>query len=250
MGFFFTIWLRVPSRREAVFHVKVDLGNIWPVCLIHRPRLCLRWLIRVLCLQACTLARRNAEVFLKYIHRNNVSMPGPASHGQRPEQQVKGQCERNGRPAKGYERSTPLSVTETLGMQLSCLLCLFSWCWFLLVCVLFNCKRVICFLFCPPAFFHCLLCHALALMLLLLVWFRLACLLGVMIIRLCFFFAPCSHPERAASEGEPCPPLLDAEEATPGPVSAVRGVRAQHQTGERASQNGSPISIPSSVQSI
>ncbi|XP_031413764.1 kalirin isoform X2 [Clupea harengus] len=40
-------------------------------------------------LKACTLARRNAEVFLKYIHRNNVSMPGPASHGQRPEQQVK-----------------------------------------------------------------------------------------------------------------------------------------------------------------
>ncbi|XP_041924915.1 kalirin isoform X2 [Alosa sapidissima] len=40
-------------------------------------------------LKACTLARRNAEVFLKYIHRNNVSMPGPASHGRGPEQQVK-----------------------------------------------------------------------------------------------------------------------------------------------------------------
>lgn len=43
-------------------------------------------------LQACTLARRNAEVFLKYIHRNNVSMPGAASHARGPEQQVKGQC--------------------------------------------------------------------------------------------------------------------------------------------------------------
>lgn len=47
-----------------------------------------------LCLpQACTLARRNAEVFLKYIHRNNVSMPSAASHTRGPEQQVKGQCE-------------------------------------------------------------------------------------------------------------------------------------------------------------
>lgn len=42
-------------------------------------------------LQACTLARRNAEVFLKYIHRNNVSMPGATSHARGPEQQVKGQ---------------------------------------------------------------------------------------------------------------------------------------------------------------
>uniref|UniRef100_A0AAY4EBD5 non-specific serine/threonine protein kinase n=1 Tax=Denticeps clupeoides TaxID=299321 RepID=A0AAY4EBD5_9TELE len=40
-------------------------------------------------LKACTLARRNAEVFLKYIHRNNVSMPGAASHTRAPEQQVK-----------------------------------------------------------------------------------------------------------------------------------------------------------------
>ncbi|XP_029461100.1 kalirin isoform X1 [Rhinatrema bivittatum] len=40
-------------------------------------------------LKACTLARRNAEVFLKYIHRNNVSMPGVASHTRGPEQQVK-----------------------------------------------------------------------------------------------------------------------------------------------------------------
>uniref|UniRef100_A0A6I8PGU4 non-specific serine/threonine protein kinase n=1 Tax=Ornithorhynchus anatinus TaxID=9258 RepID=A0A6I8PGU4_ORNAN len=40
-------------------------------------------------LKACTLARRNAEVFLKYIHRNNVSMPGSASHTRGPEQQVK-----------------------------------------------------------------------------------------------------------------------------------------------------------------
>uniref|UniRef100_A0A8C9VFA4 non-specific serine/threonine protein kinase n=1 Tax=Scleropages formosus TaxID=113540 RepID=A0A8C9VFA4_SCLFO len=40
-------------------------------------------------LKACTLARRNAEVFLKYIHRNNVSTPGAASHTRGPEQQVK-----------------------------------------------------------------------------------------------------------------------------------------------------------------
>ncbi|KAL4608981.1 kalirin-like isoform X1 [Arapaima gigas] len=40
-------------------------------------------------LKACTLARRNAEVFLKYIHRNNVSTPGVASHTRGPEQQVK-----------------------------------------------------------------------------------------------------------------------------------------------------------------
>uniref|UniRef100_A0A804HII1 Kalirin RhoGEF kinase n=1 Tax=Homo sapiens TaxID=9606 RepID=A0A804HII1_HUMAN len=40
-------------------------------------------------LKACTLARRNAEVFLKYIHRNNVSMPSVASHTRGPEQQVK-----------------------------------------------------------------------------------------------------------------------------------------------------------------
>uniref|UniRef100_A0AAV2JZT6 Kalirin RhoGEF kinase a n=1 Tax=Knipowitschia caucasica TaxID=637954 RepID=A0AAV2JZT6_KNICA len=40
-------------------------------------------------LKACTLARRNAEVFLKYIHRNNVSVPGAASHPRGPEQQVK-----------------------------------------------------------------------------------------------------------------------------------------------------------------
>uniref|UniRef100_A0A3B3SLI1 non-specific serine/threonine protein kinase n=1 Tax=Paramormyrops kingsleyae TaxID=1676925 RepID=A0A3B3SLI1_9TELE len=40
-------------------------------------------------LKACTLARRNAEVFLKYIHRNNVSMPGAVSPARGPEQQVK-----------------------------------------------------------------------------------------------------------------------------------------------------------------
>ncbi|RXN33524.1 kalirin isoform X1 [Labeo rohita] len=39
--------------------------------------------------QACTLARRNAEVFLKYIHRNNVSMPGVATHNRATESQVK-----------------------------------------------------------------------------------------------------------------------------------------------------------------
>ncbi|XDV36282.1 hypothetical protein PO909_006089, partial [Leuciscus waleckii] len=40
-------------------------------------------------LKACTLARRNAEVFLKYIHRNNVSMPGVATHNRATESQVK-----------------------------------------------------------------------------------------------------------------------------------------------------------------
>uniref|UniRef100_A0A671T9X1 Kalirin-like n=1 Tax=Sinocyclocheilus anshuiensis TaxID=1608454 RepID=A0A671T9X1_9TELE len=40
-------------------------------------------------LKACTLARRNAEVFLKYIHRNNVSMPGVATHNRSTESQVK-----------------------------------------------------------------------------------------------------------------------------------------------------------------
>uniref|UniRef100_A0A8B9JC27 Kalirin RhoGEF kinase n=1 Tax=Astyanax mexicanus TaxID=7994 RepID=A0A8B9JC27_ASTMX len=40
-------------------------------------------------LKACTLARRNAEVFLKYIHRNNVSMPGVTTHNRAPETQVK-----------------------------------------------------------------------------------------------------------------------------------------------------------------
>lgn len=45
----------------------------------------------MLVFQACTLARRNAEVFLKYIHRNNVSTPGAAGHTRGPEQQVKGE---------------------------------------------------------------------------------------------------------------------------------------------------------------
>ncbi|XP_016127087.1 kalirin-like [Sinocyclocheilus grahami] len=40
-------------------------------------------------LKACTLARRNAEVFLKYIHRNNVSMPGVTTHNRSTESQVK-----------------------------------------------------------------------------------------------------------------------------------------------------------------
>lgn len=41
------------------------------------------------CHQACTLARRNADVFLKYMHRNSVNMPGMLSHVKAPEQQVK-----------------------------------------------------------------------------------------------------------------------------------------------------------------
>ena len=40
-------------------------------------------------MQACTLARRNADVFLKYMHRNSVNMPGMLSHVKAPEQQVK-----------------------------------------------------------------------------------------------------------------------------------------------------------------
>lgn len=39
--------------------------------------------------QACTLARRNADVFLKYLHRNSVNMPGMLSHVKAPETQVK-----------------------------------------------------------------------------------------------------------------------------------------------------------------
>ncbi|XP_075868965.1 triple functional domain protein isoform X3 [Nelusetta ayraudi] len=40
-------------------------------------------------LKACTLARRNADVFLKYLHRNSVNMPGMLSHVKAPETQVK-----------------------------------------------------------------------------------------------------------------------------------------------------------------
>ncbi|KAK1173411.1 triple functional domain protein-like isoform X2 [Acipenser oxyrinchus oxyrinchus] len=40
-------------------------------------------------LKACTLARRNADVFLKYLHRNSVNMPGMLTHAKAPEQQVK-----------------------------------------------------------------------------------------------------------------------------------------------------------------
>ncbi|KAM4028780.1 triple functional domain protein isoform 3-T5 [Anomaloglossus baeobatrachus] len=40
-------------------------------------------------LKACTLARRNADVFLKYLHRNSVNMPGMVSPVKAPEQQVK-----------------------------------------------------------------------------------------------------------------------------------------------------------------
>lgn len=45
--------------------------------------------VRYLFNQACTLARRNADVFLKYMHRNSVNMPGMLSHVKAPEQQVK-----------------------------------------------------------------------------------------------------------------------------------------------------------------
>jgi hypothetical protein len=43
-------------------------------------------------LKACTLARRNADVFLKYLHRNSVNMPGMLSHVKAPETQVKSKC--------------------------------------------------------------------------------------------------------------------------------------------------------------
>lgn len=45
------------------------------------------------CWQACTLARRNADVFLKYLHRNSVNMPGMLSHIKAPETQVKSKYE-------------------------------------------------------------------------------------------------------------------------------------------------------------
>ncbi|XP_076827422.1 LOW QUALITY PROTEIN: triple functional domain protein [Brachyhypopomus gauderio] len=40
-------------------------------------------------LKACTLARRNADVFLKYLHRSSVSVPGMMAQIKAPEQQVK-----------------------------------------------------------------------------------------------------------------------------------------------------------------
>ncbi|XP_023388714.1 triple functional domain protein-like [Pteropus vampyrus] len=45
-------------------------------------------------LKACTLARRNADVFLKYLHRNSVNVPGMVTHTKAPEQQVKSECGR------------------------------------------------------------------------------------------------------------------------------------------------------------
>lgn len=68
-------------------------SSILDFSLLLKSKLLLVTVAPHLCLsQACTLARRNAEVFLKYIHRNNVSMPSAASHTRGPEQQVKGQC--------------------------------------------------------------------------------------------------------------------------------------------------------------
>lgn len=49
--------------------------------------------------QACTLARRNADVFLKYLHRNSVNMPGMLSHIKAPETQVKSKLTAQLRPA-------------------------------------------------------------------------------------------------------------------------------------------------------
>lgn len=56
--------------------------------------------------QACTLARRNADVFLKYLHRNSVNMPGMVTHIKAPEQQVKSECRR----APGRGPGAPLAV--------------------------------------------------------------------------------------------------------------------------------------------
>lgn len=62
--------------------------------------------------QACTLARRNAEVFLKYIHRNNVSMPSAASHTRGPEQQVKGQGDTCRPPPQHGPEAVPLVFVQ------------------------------------------------------------------------------------------------------------------------------------------
>lgn len=54
--------------------------------------------------QACTLARRNADVFLKYLHRNSVNMPGMLSHVKAPETQVKSKLTAQLRPASFLHR--------------------------------------------------------------------------------------------------------------------------------------------------
>lgn len=112
---FITIKKASKSKRLGLFfdscprhHKRVQLLQLWSLLIYFFMTLLfcqgrgtagvLLWGIEYeLCvcvplLQACTLARRNAEVFLKYIHRNNVSIPGAASHARGPEQQVKGQC--------------------------------------------------------------------------------------------------------------------------------------------------------------
>lgn len=68
--------------------------------------------------QACTLARRNAEVFLKYIHRNSVTMANISGHSvtvsgvtevtghsRVPEQQVKGEQTQGAQLLWGQNRS-------------------------------------------------------------------------------------------------------------------------------------------------
>ncbi|XP_008301358.1 kalirin-like, partial [Stegastes partitus] len=65
-------------------------------------------------LKACTLARRNAEVFLKYIHRNNVSMQGAAGHTRGPEQQVKGQWDGPGRTSESWTSSPAAPQSASL----------------------------------------------------------------------------------------------------------------------------------------
>lgn len=72
------------EQKEAFLKV-----NIYDVMVIFRTSSHLRVFIRP---QACTLARRNADVFLKYMHRNSVNMPGMLSHVKAPEQQVKSEC--------------------------------------------------------------------------------------------------------------------------------------------------------------
>lgn len=86
--------------------------------------------------QACTLARRNAEVFLKYIHRNSVTMANISGHSitvsgvtevtghsRVPEQQVKGEQTHNYCGASVDPRGTPADWDE-LGVSMCVCVCL------------------------------------------------------------------------------------------------------------------------------
>lgn len=71
-------FLKVVQLLPTVFSVFTGKKNVF-------TEVCSRSLLS----QACTLARRNADVFLKYLHRNSVNMPGMLSHVKAPETQVK-----------------------------------------------------------------------------------------------------------------------------------------------------------------